>query len=165
VTGLGVHAIAVRTREHPQVVFAPRPDHLVLIPRDAVARAGAFLRATALPGSREGEAWAGWGSQEGWPRLSEFAPRLAIPTASLVTFLGERHVTHARAGAVSPEAARSNAAIFQKLTDSILRMPIVGAMLFDPIDFRVEGSDVVTDISLRPAEDQWLLAQMDDGCW
>jgi hypothetical protein len=72
---------------------------------------------------------------------------------------------HARADATSPEAARNNAAILQRLTDRVLRMPIVGAMLFDPIDFRVDGSAVVTDLSLRPDEHEWLLAQMDDGCW
>jgi hypothetical protein len=165
ITGLGTRAIAVKTRERPQVVFAPRPDHLVLIPRDAVERAGAFMRALALPPPQKGEAWAGWGSDGGWPLLGKFVPGLVIPSASIVTYLGERHVMRARAHAVSPAAAKNNAAILQRMTDSVLRMPLIGAMLLDPIDFHVDDGDVVTEISLRPAEHQWLLAQMDEGCW
>lgn len=165
VTGLGVPAIAVRTRERQQVVLAPRPDHLVMIPRDVTELAGAFVRATPLPSSSNGEAWAGWGTEQGWPLLEAFVPGLVIPSASVTTYLGERHVMHVRAHARSAEQARTSAALLQRTTDAVLRMPIVGAMLFEPIEFRVVEDDVVTDISLSPSEHEWVLAQMSDGCW
>jgi len=165
VAGLSVPAIAVRTRERPQVIFAPRPDHIVMVPRAEFVRAAAFVRATPLPPSRDGEAWIGWGSAAGWPLLGTFVQGLVIPSADVTTYLGERHVMHARAHATSPAEARTSADRLQRLTDRVLRLPIVGAMILDPIDFRVKGSDVFTDIALRPSEHEWLLAQMDDGCW
>ena len=53
----------------------------------------------------------------------------------------------------------------QQMSDAVLRMPLIGAMMIDPIDFHVEGTEVTTEIALHPAEHQWLLAQMKDGCW
>jgi hypothetical protein len=163
VAGLGVY---VRTRKAWQFVFAARPNALVMMPRDLAQFAEQFRDARPLPPPVGAELWVGWSNESGWPPFPGPLAGFSLTSGTMTTYATEtKHIVKLRGHARSQTSARENRDILQRAADSILKMPVIGAMLFDPIEFRVEGDEVATEVMLNPPEHQWILAHMTDGCW
>jgi len=163
---VGNSGVYVRTRRSWQYVFAARKNALVMMPRDLASYAAQFADARPLPGPVSDELWFGWSNESGWPPFPGPLAGFSLTSGTMTTFsTGNKHIVKLRGHASSQTSARENREILQRAADSILKMPIIGAMLFDPIEFRVEGDEVATEVVLNPAEHEWVLAQMTDGCW
>lgn len=166
VVGLGVPAVYVKTRRTRQLVFAPRPNALVTMPRDLAPWAGHFIGSKPLPAPVSDELWFGWSNEFGWPPFPSALAGFSLTSGTLTTYATEKkHVIKLRGHAYSQTSARENRDILQRAADRVLKMPVIGAMLIDPIEFRVDGDEVATDVMLNPPEHQWILAHMTDGCW
>ena len=165
VEGLGFPAVRVRTRKLKQLVIAPRPDHIVMLPFDQAKLASTFAGAAPLPPPKADEVWFGWSNESGWPPFPEIMSGFSLSGGSLTAFIGDKHTVKLRGWARSQTEARQNAALLQKAADSVLKLPIIGAMIVDPIEFRANGDEVSTDVVLGPSEHEWILAHMTDGCW
>ncbi len=163
VPGLGVY---VRTRRSWQFVFAARSNALVMMPRDLAPYAEQFRNARPLPAPHDDEVWFGWSNASGWPPFPAPLAGFSLTSGTLTAYANtNKHIVKLRGHAYSQTSARENREILQRAADSILKMPVIGAMLFDPIEFRVEGDEVATEVVLNPGEHEWILAQMTDGCW
>jgi hypothetical protein len=163
VPGLGVY---VRTRRSWQFVFAARKNALVMMPRDLAPYAEQFRDDKPLPGPVGDELWFGWSNESGWPPFPGPLAGFSLTSGTMTTYATEKkHIVKLRGHAYSQTSARENRDILQRAADSILKLPVIGAMLFDPIEFRVEGDEVATEVVLNPPEHEWILAHMTDGCW
>jgi hypothetical protein len=165
IDNLGFPAIRVRTRKLPQLVIAPRDDHFVMLPLGQSPLAADFVGGAPLPPPRDQEVWFGWSNEAGWPPFPPALDGFTLTNGTLKAYVGEKHIIKLRGWARTQTEATANAAILQKAADSVLRLPVIGSMIMDPIDFHAVGDEVAADVVLGPPEHQWILAHMTDGCW